>query len=191
MAKKIYKKIKIIESIHSAVSICGKHPFATGAFAIIGLVGLIFSIYSFSVDRGDTAASTQQISDVNNAVVSGLAETSTSIERIGTKIEQKNRANRSTYQDGTFLYEDKLEGVYSNFWTAYLLRHTPSPELTIRGEGKTIEFSGVISLNCESGGYYWETSSDFQNPLSESETKKVVPIQAIRAARRIFCWDKE
>ncbi|WP_417609653.1 hypothetical protein [Parasphingorhabdus sp.] len=39
---------------------CGTHPFATGLMAIVGILGTIFSIYAFQVDREENKQSTMQ-----------------------------------------------------------------------------------------------------------------------------------
>ena len=60
------KKIKPLArrcliKVHSGIEFCGKHPFATGFFALIGLVGLVLSMYSFQLDREEYKSSTQQL----------------------------------------------------------------------------------------------------------------------------------
>lgn len=37
------------------VEACGRHPFATGLFALLGVIGLIFSFYAYRVDRAENA----------------------------------------------------------------------------------------------------------------------------------------
>ena len=39
------------------VEACGRHPFATGLFALLGVFGLIFSIYTYFADRAASAQS--------------------------------------------------------------------------------------------------------------------------------------
>ena len=176
--------------IRAGVSYCAEHPFAAGVFSILGLIGLFFSYFAFTVDRQEAKETSRQIETESQIIREKINEANETLQRVDAKVETKNRAEKSTYQSGTFLYEEPVEGVYSNFWTAYLLRSDPSPELTIRGEGKTINFSGVIQLNCENGKYFWSTSSNFDKSLKREQVDQIVPEPAVRAAKRIFCWDK-
>lgn len=40
--------------VKSSIEYCGKHPFATGLFALLGVFGLILSIVGFSIDRTES-----------------------------------------------------------------------------------------------------------------------------------------
>jgi tetratricopeptide (TPR) repeat protein len=53
-----------LRHVRQGIETCGKHPFATGLFALIGLAGLIFSIISFDFDRKEAKETTEQIQDV-------------------------------------------------------------------------------------------------------------------------------
>ena len=95
---------------------------------------------------------------------------------------------------GTFIYDEPLEGVYSNGWTAYLLMSKEALEaggqarLTIIGEGKSVEFIGNVSINCENGAYSWQSGNNFSDILAtEEDIKNVVPQQAIKNAVKLFC----
>ncbi len=167
-------------AFRSILETIGQHPLATGFLAIVGLLGFGVSVAGFSIDRQEAEATTEQITDVQSSIAS-----------VSSKLEEERNQALSAYQDGVFLYEDPIEGVYSNFWTGYLMRMEPSPHLTIRGEGKTVEFSGVITLNCENGRYYWDNGSDFGTPIPEDEIDNYVPQPVHRALHRIFCWDKQ
>lgn len=164
----------------SILETIGQHPLATGLLAILGILGFAVSVAGYSIDRQEADATTEQITNVQS-----------SIESVTSRLEEDRNQALGAYQDGVFLYEDPVEGVYSNFWTAYLMRMDPSPHLTVRGEGKTVEFSGVITLNCENGRYLWETGSDFGTPIAKAEIDDYVPQPVHRAMYRIFCWDKE
>ncbi len=48
------KPFRVLELVHRGVECCGKHPFATGLFALIGIIGFIFSIYGYQKDRSET-----------------------------------------------------------------------------------------------------------------------------------------
>ena len=62
---------------------------------------------------------------------------------------------------GVFLYRERVE-MYWNDWIAYPLADMHSlpsfgqVDLTIRGEGKTTSFDGVLSINCENGKHFWK-----------------------------------
>jgi len=55
-----------------AVEFCGRHPFATGVFALLGIAGLGFSMYGFSVDREDAIVTGNQISEGVETTVNAL-----------------------------------------------------------------------------------------------------------------------
>ncbi|MGH1422542.1 MAG: hypothetical protein ACRBEQ_12055 [Hyphomonas sp.] len=46
--------------VKALIEECGRHPFVTGLFAIIGVCGFVFSIYAFGVDRADSRASSDK-----------------------------------------------------------------------------------------------------------------------------------
>ena len=50
------------------IEFCGKHPFATGLFAILGVVGLVFSIYATVQSNKDTENIQKTVSDVQSIV---------------------------------------------------------------------------------------------------------------------------
>ncbi|RFN58419.1 hypothetical protein [Marixanthomonas ophiurae] len=60
--------------IKSFIEMCGRHPFATGLFAILGLIGLIFSIYGFLVDRSESISTTKQIDLVVDSISQKIVE---------------------------------------------------------------------------------------------------------------------
>ncbi len=85
-----------------------------------------------------------------------------------------------------FLYREPVE-IYWNDWKGKKLSGS---QAYISGEGKTANFEGIVSLNCDSGsGYSWITASNSRQHLgmSETEVSRVVPIQAISAAFTEFC----
>lgn len=51
-----------------AIKLVGQHPFASGAFAIIGLLGFALSIQSYRLDRLESQLATEQVASVQNAV---------------------------------------------------------------------------------------------------------------------------
>lgn len=42
---------KWTESLTGLIELCGRHPFATGLFALLGIFGLLFSFFTFGVDQ--------------------------------------------------------------------------------------------------------------------------------------------
>lgn len=54
--------------IHRGVEFCGKHPFATGLFAILSLIGLVLTIVGYNLDRSESIATTKQIQQVKNEI---------------------------------------------------------------------------------------------------------------------------
>jgi len=65
--------------LKKGVEFCGKHPFATGLFAILGIIGLIISLKGYNRDRQEAEATTNQVDSVARQ-----------IQNIDTKLEQYN-----------------------------------------------------------------------------------------------------
>ena len=66
---------------NALIEAAGRHPFATGLFAILGVVGFFFSLYTYTVDRrearaGDAqgAAIAEQLADVSARVAAQDAD---------------------------------------------------------------------------------------------------------------------
>lgn len=59
---------KLGRSVKSGIEFCGKHPFATGLFALVGVLGLMVSIYGFSLDRVEARETGDQIVDLDEKV---------------------------------------------------------------------------------------------------------------------------
>jgi hypothetical protein len=57
-------------SVVSFIEFCGKHPFATGLFAILGVVGLLFSIYSEIQSSEDSGRLQKSVSNVESMMQS-------------------------------------------------------------------------------------------------------------------------
>lgn len=92
-----------------------------------------------------------------------------------------------------FLHDQPLEGVYGNNWwgTAVSSADTGQINVYIHGEGKTVEFDGIVSLNCESAsGYYWKTASNFETPVKKAEMREILPKKVLQNARKLFCKQK-
>ena len=50
------------------IQLCGRHPFVTGLFSLIGLFGLVFSFFSFSVDRAEARSSQEQAERIYSSI---------------------------------------------------------------------------------------------------------------------------
>lgn len=50
------------------IEFCGKHPFATGLFAVVGALGFAFSIYAFGIDRFESKSTQTAIESVERQV---------------------------------------------------------------------------------------------------------------------------
>lgn len=81
------------------------------------------------------------------------------------------------------LYEEKLEAPYSNNWQATFL---PRNDLAlITGSGKTVDFYGVLSFNCDPGGSYdWKAAGNFGEISSNTS---MVPKIVIARAKKAWC----
>lgn len=96
----------------------------------------------------------------------------------------------SAFEGRKFLYREMIESVYWNDWSGSIVsnQETGQVDIYISGKGKTSNFSGVLSINCESkSGYYWKTASNFSKPLSAADIKEQVPIEIISRAKKLFC----
>ena len=129
--------------IHSAIELCGKHPFATGLFAILGIIGLAVSIVGYKKDREEAVQTTDQVAGVSEQ-----------IEKLEGKIGK-------AYREGIFLYEEKVEIYWNDWWghphrSDYEIQKYGQAELTVRGEGKTVDFTGTLSMNCSNAKYFWK-----------------------------------
>ena len=83
----------------------------------------------------------------------------------------------------SFLYEQDLEGVYSQSWsTAHLGRFQGNThEIYVKGEGKLGDFYGVLYLNCDQPKFSkWYASGGYLTPDN-------VPPQAIAAIKTKYC----
>lgn len=95
---------------------------------------------------------------------------------------------------GIFLHREPIE-IYWTDWIGYPLMTksaaaTGQARLTVIGEGKAASFTGVLSINCANGKYYWETATNgVENlpPANERLINEVVPRQVIKNATRLLC----
>jgi len=89
-------------------------------------------------------------------------------------------------EDGMiYLFQEPIE-IYWNNWTGKSLHED---KIYISGEGKTVNFDGILNLNCESeSGYTWVAVNNFNEQISkEYEFTDIVPIQVISATFEEFC----
>lgn len=70
---------KVGLSLKRGVEYCGKHPFATGLFALVGVVGLLISVYGFTLDRQEASDTSQQVVSLEDDV-EALADNVTSLD---------------------------------------------------------------------------------------------------------------
>ena len=166
---------EIFRHLQDGVEFCGKHPFVTGLFALIGLIGLVLSVVGFQIDREEATSTTEQV------------------QRVEKKLEEISDKIGTPYRYGIFLFEEKVE-IYWNDWWAHPLRNKKEierlgqAELTIRGEGKTVDFVGVLSMNCDNGKYFWRGVENFYTVIrNDKEIAEVVPTPVIKNVYKLFC----
>lgn len=94
---------------------------------------------------------------------------------------------------GIFLYREQVER-YWNEWVAYPLYgkdktfRLKQARVTVIGEGKTATFIGNLSINCESGKYFWESAGSGSRFLTtEKEADEIVPKRVIQSAAKLSC----
>ena len=88
-------------------------------------------------------------------------------------------------QEWDMLYREPVD-MYWNNWTGVKL---PERNAYISGFGKSAQFDGIISLNCNDAKHSWITASNsaIETCMTESEINQIVPPQTISAAFRAFC----
>lgn len=81
------------------------------------------------------------------------------------------------------VYEEPLEGVYSQFWHADFADRLGAggAHIYVRGEGKLGDFIGVLYLDCEQPRFSrWEASDG-------NLTTQQVPAEVIQVIRLKYC----
>jgi len=58
------RKSEPLSLIKRGIEECGKHPFATGLFALLGVFGLLFAFYDFNVSQSQAEENTQAQADI-------------------------------------------------------------------------------------------------------------------------------
>jgi hypothetical protein len=89
------------------------------------------------------------------------------------------------------IYEEKVE-IYFNLWSGIRVNDASADQATvyIKGEGKTVDFDGVMSINCEAmSGYSWITGAFWsgETPATEALYQENIPSEVISGARELFC----
>jgi hypothetical protein len=90
------------------------------------------------------------------------------------------------------LYRQPVEAFW-NDWHAQRAGggEASQVDVLITGLGKTADFTGVLSFNCEpGGGQFWKAAGNFGKPVLGAEgelLEPVVPTQVLEKARGLFC----
>jgi hypothetical protein len=92
------------------------------------------------------------------------------------------------------LYREPVE-MYWNDWFGTLINNeSDQADVAIVAEGKTSDFTGVISMNCENGLYFWLTASLWRENVMNREgyltRADTVPEAVIAAVRYRYCPDQ-
>lgn len=102
--------------IRRFIEICGEHPFATGLFAITGIIGTLFSFYSYFESKADQKAamnSTIQIDKKLNSIEKEIKTASPESDEIAKEIPLKINFSSSDFlsnQAGDIIFNDKFKG---------------------------------------------------------------------------------
>ncbi len=90
----------------------------------------------------------------------------------------------SSFNGGAYLCREKVE-TYWNDW--YALNATQNT-LDVHGEGKTTEFKGHLTINCDTGKHNWSKATDMDQQLtSNTDIAEIVPLDVIKKAKRHIC----
>ncbi len=86
------------------------------------------------------------------------------------------------------LYREPVE-IYWNDWRGQRL---PGNKVHISSEGKTVQFDGILELNCDSRtGHSWHAASNGYSyngrSMTEAQIKETVPNRVMIAAYAVFC----
>ncbi|MDP2071684.1 hypothetical protein [Methylotenera sp.] len=99
----------------------------------------------------------------------------------------------ATVDGGIFLYRQSVENYWDD-WIAYpLMAKTKVPtssqaRATVTGEGKLNSFIGNLSINCENGKHFWESSAIGSEIFTtDNQADKIVPSPVIKNAIKLLC----
>ena len=94
---------------------------------------------------------------------------------------------------GVFLYREDVE-IFWNDWIAYPLTdrsNLPTPSqlnMTIIGEGKTVDFIGNVSINCNNGRYFWRSAVNWDTYITDEEIlAETIPEEVILGSISLLC----
>ena len=95
------------------------------------------------------------------------------------------------HEGGLFLFREPVE-IYWNDWVAYpqgdRAATRAQPQVTIKSEGKTSSFDGVLTINCATGKFDWKEVKNFSVAVPrEADVRKIVPVEVVKNATRLFC----
>ena len=83
-----------------------------------------------------------------------------------------------------FLYEEPIEGVYTNTWWGKQKGSSGSEvDVSIRAEGKTADFSGVLHIYCNNNSHAWKSGRNFDSPVPVDQIRDLAPNKVITWAR--------
>lgn len=87
---------------------------------------------------------------------------------------------------GVFLFRELVEraGYYNDWWAYPIDLRVPhlnraSPDVMIIGEGKTVEFRGVLRLGDGTAEPAWQSATNFEESVTASELERMVPRQVL------------
>ncbi len=88
-----------------------------------------------------------------------------------------------------FLYEEPVEGVYTNSWWGKQAGSSGSGkvDVNIRAEGKTVDFSGTLHIYCNNRSHSWKSGSNFDEAARVDRVRDFAPNKMIGRARQAFC----
>lgn len=89
-----------------------------------------------------------------------------------------------------FMYEESLEGGYgNNFWgKADRSDDRKDRRVNIFGDGKTVDLSGALRLNCEDvPSSTWEDVSNFGEQVASQNLSTILPERVLKNAGELFC----
>lgn len=121
-----------------------------------------------------------------------LTTFSTPLYRATTTIEPGQTLPDPSAGPRPLLYREPVEGLWNDWHGQRATSDTANqPDVLITGLGKTADFTGVLSLNCEpGGGQFWKAAGHFGKPLLGAEgalLEPVVPGIVLEKARALFC----
>lgn len=125
-------------------------------------------------------------------VLQALTVFSTPLYRSTTAIEPGQTLVDPSAGSRPLLFRQPVEGLWNDWHGQRVTTDTANqPDVLITGLGKTADFTGVLSLNCEpGGGQFWKAAGHFGKPLLDAEgglLEPVVPAIVLEKARALFC----